>query len=82
MSNIEQDIPKWLRQQKDWLQKVVAESLASGQLTYSDIQAIAERLKTPDGQQLPTQCTFDGMEKIVESRTKIHLQSIAGNLPV
>ncbi len=76
MPNIEQDIRSWLHQQQDWIQEAVEKLLASGSLADSDIQAIAERLKTPDGQQLTTHRTFDGIGNTSASSAEVHLLSI------
>ena len=76
MPNIEQDIRSWLHQQQDWIQEAVERLLASGSLADSDIQAIAERLKTPDGQQLTTHRTFDGIGNTSASSAEVHLLSI------
>ena len=69
MANVEREIRNWLHQQQDWLQEAVERLLASDSLEDSDIQAIAERLKSTDGQQLTTHRTFDGIGSTAESRT-------------
>ena len=69
MANIDLGIPNWLHQQREWLQEAVERLLASDSLEDSDIQAIAERLKSTDGQQLTTHRTFDGIGSAAESRT-------------
>ena len=76
MLNIEQEIRNWLHQQQDWLQEAVEKLLASGSLADSDIQAIAERLKTTAGQQLTIHRTFDGIGATSASSTEVHLLEI------
>lgn len=82
MANIEQEIRDWLHQQQDWFQEAAEKLLASGSLEDGEIQAITERLKTPDGQQITSHRNFDGIENTAESLTEIHLLSIEDNFPV
>ena len=76
MPNIEQEIRRWLHQQQDWLQVAVEKLLASGSLADSDIEAIAERLKTRAGQQLTNHRTFDGIGNTSVSSAEVYLLSI------
>ena len=76
MPNIEKEIRNWLHQQQDWLQEAVEKLLASGSLADSDIQAIAERLKTTAGQRVTTHHTFEGIGATTPSSTEVHLLEI------
>ncbi len=71
-----QEIRNWLHQQQDWLQEAAEKLLASGCLSDGDVEAIAERLKTPDGQQLTTHRTFDSIGNTSSSNAEVHLLSI------
>lgn len=76
MANIEQEIRNWLHQQQDWIQEAVEKLLASGSLEDNDIQAISDRLKTPDGQQITTHRNFEGIGNSSSCTTEVHLLSI------
>ena len=76
MPNIEQDIRNWLHQQQDWIQEAVEKLLASGSLEDSDIQAIAERLKTTAGQRITTHRTFERLGSTSTYSTEVHLLKI------
>ena len=76
MANIEQEIRNWLHQQQDWLQEAAEKLLASGSLEDREIQAIAERLKTPDGQQITAHRNFDGIGSASGSSGEVHLREI------
>ena len=76
MSNIDQEIRSWLHQQQDWLQEATEKLLASGSLEDSHFQAIAERLKTLDGQQITAHRNFEGIGSASTSSAEVHLQEI------
>ena len=76
MPSIEQEIRNWLHQQQDWLQEAVEKLLASGSLEDSDIQAIAERLKTTAGQRVTSHRTFEGIGTISPFSADVHLLEI------
>ncbi len=76
MASVEQEIRNWLHQQQDWIQEAVEKLLASGSLEDNDIQAISDRLKTPDGQQITTHRNFEGIGNSSSSTTDVHLLSI------
>ena len=76
MPSIEQEIRNWLHQQQDWLQEAVEKLLASGSLEDSDIQAIAERLKTTAGQRVTTHRTFEGIGTISPFSADVHFLEI------
>ena len=76
MPDIQQDIRDWLHQQQDWLQDAAEKLLLSGNLTEADIQAIAEHLKTPDGQRVTTHRIFGSHTSIPASKAKLRLKEI------
>ena len=76
MPNIEQEIRGWLHKQQDWLQGAVEILLVSASVADSDIKAVAERLKSADGQQLTNHRTFDGIGNTFSSTAEVRLLSI------
>lgn len=76
MTGVTEEIIDWLHRQPDWLQEAAERLLGSGTLGDEDAQAIAERLKTSDGQKITDHRTFDGLGGTSDSAEELHLVSI------
>jgi energy-coupling factor transporter ATP-binding protein EcfA2 len=76
MPDVHEDIRSWLRQQPDWIQQAAEILLASGSASDDDIQALAERLKTPEGQQVTATRSFDGLGPAAASANTLRLVEI------
>jgi energy-coupling factor transporter ATP-binding protein EcfA2 len=61
MPDTQQEIRDWLHAQPDWLQQAAEMLLSSGGASDTDIQTLVERMKTPEGQQVTTHRSFDGL---------------------
>jgi len=58
MPDVHEEIRVWLRGRPDWQQQAAEILLASGGVSDADILSLAQRLKTPEGQQVTTHRTF------------------------
>ena len=76
MSNVQEDILEWLHQRPDWLQLAAEQLLSSGHRAEVDIQAITDCLKTPDGQQVTTNRTFDALTQAPDPAAELRLAEI------
>ncbi|MDE2772679.1 MAG: AAA family ATPase [Gemmatimonadota bacterium] len=77
MSNVQQDIRDWLRQQQDWFQQAAEQLLSSDNPGDVNIQVITDRLKTPDGQQKTTHRKFNTLtESPSSSAAELRLAAI------
>ena len=76
MPDIQQEIRDWLRQQPDWLQRSTEILLSSGAASDTDIQNLVELLKTPEGQQVTSRRTFDGLAPTPSPASELRLLEI------
>lgn len=76
MPDVHENIRNWLHQQPDWLQQAAEILLASGSASDDDIQALAERLKTAEGQQVTATRSFDGLAPAAASANALRLVEI------
>ncbi|HPE82027.1 MAG TPA: hypothetical protein PKZ35_18730, partial [Gammaproteobacteria bacterium] len=58
MPDVYQEVRDWLRARPDWQQQAAEILLASGIVSDADMLSLAQRLKTPEGQQVTTHRTF------------------------
>lgn len=61
MADLRQQVRAWLHAQPDWLQHAAEIVLSSGDVTEPEVQALVERLKSPEGQRTSSHRTFDGL---------------------
>ena len=76
MPDIQQEIRDWLHQQPDWLQRAAEILLSTGSASDTDIQNLAEGLKTPEGQQATSHRTFDGLAPTPSPASELRLLEI------
>lgn len=76
MPDVHVEIRDWLRGRSDWLQQAAEMLLAAGSAHDADIQVLAERLKTPEGQQETTHRTFASIGSVTESASALRLVEI------
>lgn len=76
MPDINREIRAWLYAQPDWLQQAADRLLASGGVSDTDIQTLVERLKTPEGQEVTTHRTFDGLTSPPSSAKALRLLEV------
>ncbi|CAE6848569.1 AAA family ATPase [Xanthomonas arboricola] len=76
MSELRQQVKTWLLEQKDWLQQAADVGMSKQwNLSESDIIAIANRLKTAEGQNITNERTFDNLGADLDSKP-IRLKSV------
>lgn len=76
MPDIQQEIRDWLHQRPDWLQRAAEILLSTGSASDTDIQTLAEGLKTTEGQQATSHRTFDGLAPSPSPASEVRLLEI------
>lgn len=76
MTELHQDVKDWLHTQKDWLQQAAELLLAKGTLDDDDIVALAEHLKTTEGQTVTNARAFNGLVAAATQTAEVRLKSI------
>ncbi len=76
MPEVHQDIRDWLRGQPDWLQQAAEILLASGSVADEDIQTLADRLKTTEGQEATAPRSFDVLGPVAGSANALRLLEV------
>lgn len=76
MTQLRQDVKDWLHSQKDWLQQAAELQLTKGSLDDNDIMALAEHLKTTEGQTVTNKRAFNMLVAGEVQTTEVRLRSI------
>ena len=76
MPDVQEEIRDWLRGRPDWQQQAAEILLASGGASDADIGVLAERLKSPEGQQVTDHRTFTVIGSDAESTSALRLVEI------
>lgn len=77
MTDLHQDVKDWLHTQRDWLQQAADILLTKGSLDDSDIIALAEHLKTTEGQAVTSSSTFNGLVASTTQTAEVRIRSIS-----
>ncbi|MCB1642292.1 MAG: AAA family ATPase, partial [Xanthomonadales bacterium] len=76
MPDVYQEVRDWLRARPDWQQQAAEILLASGIVSDADMLSLAQRLKTPEGQQVTTHRTFASLGPTASSSQALRLVEI------
>lgn len=76
MTDVHQEIVEWLHGKPDWLQDAADRLLATGALGDEEIQALAQHLKTADGQRVSAHRKFDSLRRMDANANELRLVSI------
>lgn len=76
MTELHKDIKSWLHKQAEWLQQAAELILVKGTLDDADIKTIADRLKTPEGQQPTNTRQFSELGAANVQAHEVRLKSI------
>lgn len=76
MTDLREEIIRWLHGQQDWLQDAAERLLAVGSLSEADIKALAGRVKTAEGQKITTNRTFDSLAGVNGAAADLRLVEI------
>lgn len=77
MSQVHDDIKAWLLTQPDWLQEAADRLLNQGRLDDQDIAAVAELLKTENGQAVTKHRAYASLTKAPATPGELRLMSIS-----
>lgn len=77
MKSKSDDVRQWLHKQQDWLQDASERLLKQGSLSSADVNDLAARLKTADGQKVTGHRTFDSLMQPSTAGLDLRLKSIS-----
>ncbi|WP_156665036.1 hypothetical protein [Morganella psychrotolerans] len=89
--DIKTDICTWLLKQQEWFQVLAENLIAKGSLSVEDINCIVALIKTPEGQSVTKNRTFDGLAspeanddtlRIIKIDTVRGIENLAPRIPL
>jgi energy-coupling factor transporter ATP-binding protein EcfA2 len=77
MKEVQEDVKDWLLGQQDWLQEAADKLLTASQLQDQDLEAIAEILKSEDGQKVTKHRAFASLNEEPAASGELRLSGIS-----